>query len=364
MKLADLLVRYQEELECKYGAQLLPEQRRAIEAILKCRTSACGESLAVCPDCNRYHWHAHSCSHRSCPQCQNQTATQWLDRQRRKLLPVRYYLLTFTLPCQLRQTAYRNQKNVYDALFKASAETIREVASNPKYLGAEPGMTGVLHTHSRRLEIHPHTHFVITGGGIDSKQNLWVPGRRKYLFPSAILKKLFREKFLAELRNAGINYSKYLHNIDWVVNIKAAGRGEPALQYLSKYLYKGVIQERNIISDLDGQISFEYEENKTGRRLTRTLPAADFLFLILKHVLPKGFRRSRDYGFHHGNAKRKLQQLQLILKCEPPATNAAAHRPLPCPKCGTAMIIVPTSKERQVLRILQNRGSPAEVLIT
>lgn len=364
MKLADLFVRYREELERKYGALLLPEQRRAIEAILKCRTPACGESLAVCPDCNRYHWHAHSCSHRSCPQCQNQTATQWLDRQRQKLLPVRYYLLTFTLPSQLRHTAYRNQKKVYDALFKASSETIRDIASNPKHLGAEPGMTGVLHTHSRRLETHPHTHFVITGGGIDSKQNLWVPGRRKYLFPAAVLKRVFRGKFLEELRKAGIHYPKRLHNIDWVINVRAAGKGEPALQYLSKYLYKGVIQERNVLYDHDGHITFEYEEGKTGRRLTRTLPAADFLFLILKHVLPKGFRRSRDYGFHHGNAKRKLRTLQLLLKCCPPPLAEVVHRPLPCPRCGTAMIIVPPNRERQVLKGLRNKGSPKKELVT
>ncbi len=275
-----------------------------------------------------------------------------------KLLPVRYYLLTFTLPSQLRYKAYCNQKICYDALLKASVETIRSIAGDSRYLGADPGMTAVLHTHSRRFEIHPHVHIIMPGGGINRKEGIWIQGTQKYMFPKEVLKKLFREKYLACLREAGISYPHSLHEISWVTRIQAAGSGEPALKYLSKYLYRGIIQERNILSDTDGQITFEYVESKTKLRKTRTLPAADFLFLVLKHVLPKRFRRSRDYGFHHGNAKKTLAQIQLLLLHSPPIQLDPEPWKLICPSCGTEMSASPFRRSNEHTFIVRNRGSP------
>jgi hypothetical protein len=222
-------------------------------------------------------------------------------------------------------------------------------------------VTAVLHTHSRRMEIHPHIHIIMPGGGIDRKHGLWIQGSRKYLFPNYILKELFREKYLACLRDAGIPYPHHLHEIQWVVRIQAAGTGEPALKYLSKYLYRGVIQERNIISDIDGKITFEYEESETKQRKIRTLPAADFLFLILKHVLPKRFRRVRDYGFHHGNASKALHQIQLLLHHCPPIMPEPEPWKILCPVCGHPMIAVDLKKGRSptLIDVVRIRGSPA-----
>jgi hypothetical protein len=360
MKLADLFVRCRQELEDKYGSRILPEQRRAMESIVRCRNDGSATTLMVCPDCNTTFWHRHSCSHRSCPQCQHPSSTTWLNRQMSKLLPVRYYLLTFTLPSELRHKAYCHQIIFYEALFTAGIETVRSVAGNPIYLGAEPGMTAVLHTHSRRLEIHPHIHIIMRGGGLDRKKGLWIQGTRKYLFPKDVLKELFREKYLACLRDAGIQYPHHLHEMKWVIRIKAAGTGEPALKYLSKYLYRGVIQERNILSDTKGEITFEYEESATKSRKTRTMPAVDFLFLILKHVLPKRFRRSRDYGFLHGNARKSLHRIQLLLHCNPPQALEPEPWRVLCPSCGHKMIAVgfiPSVSQKSTYAV-RNRGSP------
>ena len=366
MKLAELFIRYRQELEDKYGSCLLPEQRRAMESIITCRTFGSATTLMVCPDCRKQYWHHHSCSHRNCPQCQNHSTTAWLNRQITKLLPIRYYLLTFTLPSQLRHPAYCHQKIFYNALFTASVGTIRAIAKNSRFLGAKPGMTAVLHTHSRRLEIHPHIHIIMPGGGIDEAESLWIQGRRNYLFPNTILKELFREKFLAGLRKAGISYPPTLHTIQWVVRIQSAGRGEPALKYLSRYLYRGVIQEQNLLDDTDGNITFEYEESATKLRKTRTLPAPDFLFLILKHVLPKRFRRIRDYGFHHGNAKKTLIRIQLILHHAPPILPEPEPWKVLCLSCGAVLIAVARfpATANNCTHVIRNRGSPMQAYRT
>ena len=166
MQLAELLRRYWAELEGKHALELLPEQRRAAECILKRHTEACGQTLLSCPWCGAEHAHSHSCAHRACPSCQNHSSTKWLQRQNAKLLPVRYYLLTLTVPAQFRGTVYRHQRLLYEASFQSVTETIRDVAGNARYLGAEPGMTTVLHTHSRSLQYHPHIHVILPVGGV------------------------------------------------------------------------------------------------------------------------------------------------------------------------------------------------------
>lgn len=363
MKLADLVSRYRSELESKYGSRLLPEQRQALDAITDCQTERSQSSLAVCPKCHKKHWHHHSCGNRSCPQCQNHLSTQWLDRQRVKLLPVPYYLVTFTIPSQLRTTVYSHQRLLYEALFTAAVATVQEVASNPRHLGAEPGITAVLHTNTRRLDYHPHIHLLIPAGGLDTKEQLWIPGKRDYLFPVAALRKLFRGKFLAVLRNNRLPYSKDMHAQDWCVNIRSAGFGEHALEYLSRYLYRGVISEDNIIAEINGKITFTYREGGTHIRKTRTLPAADFLYLILQHVLPKRFRRVRDFGFLHGNAKQKLRTIQLLLKAPIQILpTKPSKRAIPCPRCGTDMDILLTRKRKK--HNYYARGSPGKVKCT
>ena len=339
MQLASILDQYHDAFQAKYGSRLSPGHLRAIEAIRCCRTPEAGQLLVHCIDCGYATERPRSCGHRSCPQCQNHETSLWLDRQQAKLLPVAYFMVTFTLPYELRFLAWDNQTRVYDLLFACASTTLKDFGLNPKNLGADIGMTAVLHTHSRRLDYHPHVHVVVPGGGVDKAKKQWKNKKSKYLFNEFALAKVFRARFLEALTKAGINLPHAVPQ-KWVVNCTCAGKGLPALKYLSRYLYRGVIGENNIVSNQDGNITFKYVENRTGKTLHRTIKGQDFMWLVLQHVLPKGFRRVRDYGFLHGKAKKLLSLVQLVLQV---LIQACAPRPRPvfqCPVCQTPMKIL------------------------
>ena len=339
MRLASILDQYHHAFQAKYGSQLLPGHRRAIDAIGRCRTPASGQIFLQCPDCGHATRRLHSCGHRSCPQCQNHEASLWLDRQQAKLLPVAYFLVTFTLPYELRFLAFNNQKRVYNLMFVCASSTLKDFGANPKNLGAAIGMSAILHTHSRRLDYHPHIHFIVPGGGVDKERNQWKKKKDKYLFNQFALAKVFKARFLDALKNAGLCTPNPLP-IKWVVDCTHAGNGQPALKYLARYLYRGVISENNIVSNQDGKVTFKYVDSKTGKIDYRTAKGEDFLWLVLQHVLPKGFRRVRDYGFLHANAKILLSLVQLVLQV---LIESCAPRPRPafkCPKCQSPMRII------------------------
>jgi len=342
MELENIIHHYREPFEAKYSHCLLPSQRRALDAISRCRTPASGSVQVHCDACGNTEWHPCSCGHRSCPRCQNHETSQWLDRQREKLLPVDYFLVTFTIPSELRELTWYHQRPMYQALFKAAIQTLRNFGMNPKHLGADMGMTAVLHTHSRRLAYHPHIHVVVPGGGVDHKKRVWKQTRRNhYLFNAFALAKVFRGKLLHEIADASLQVPPDTPK-KWVVDCRFSGRGESALKYLSRYLYRGVISESNIISDSDGQVSFRYTDGETGEVRTKTLPGVEFLWRIIQHVLPRGFHRVRDYGFLHHKARKTLQLIQLILQvATQPAPKTRKERPpFHCSACGEPMVIV------------------------
>ncbi len=339
MRLASILDQYHNAFLAKYGSQLLPGHRRAIDAIGQCRTPQAGQLFVQCPNCHIGTWQPLSCGHRHCPQCQHHEASLWLDRQQAKLLPVEYFMVTFTLPFQLRSTAFNNQRLIYKLMFACISSTLKDFGANPKFLGADLGMTAVLHTHNRRLDYHPHVHVIVPGGGVNKARKQWIKKKDKYLFNEFALANVFRARFLLALKTAGLHRPDSLPR-NWVVDCTHVGKGLPALKYLSRYLYRGVIAEKNIVSNLNGQVTFNYVDSRSGKIKYRTLNGEDFLWLVLQHVLPKGFRRVRDFGFLHGNAKKLLALVQLVLQvliesCAPPT------RPVfKCPKCHTPMQIV------------------------
>jgi hypothetical protein len=338
MHLASILDQYHDAFQAKYGSRLLPSHLRAIEAIRRCRTPEAGQVLVQCMECGHATWRPRSCGHRSCPQCQNHETSLWLDRQQNKLLPVEYFMATFTLPYELRILAWNNQALVYDHLFACASSTLKDFGLNPKNLGADIGRTAVLHTHNRRLDYHPHIHVVVPGGGVDKSKKQWKKKKSKYLFNEFALAKVFRARFLEALTKAGLSVPDALPK-KWVVNCIRAGKGLPALKYLSRYLYRGVIAENNIVSNQDGNITFKYVESRTAKTFYRTVKGEEFLWLVLQHVLPKGFRRVRDYGFLHGNAKKLLSLVQLVLHV---LMQTCVSRPRPafkCPICQSPMKI-------------------------
>ena len=339
MEMVSIINQYYDTFIARHADTLLAGHLKALNAILRCRTPDSGEVYVKCTGCGQAQWQPLSCGHRSCPKCQNHVASQWIDRQQAKLLPVLYFMVTFTLPYELRSLAWHHQKVVYSIFFICVASTLKDFGLNPKNLGAEIGMTMVLHTHSRKLDHHPHMHVVVPGGGVDKRKRQWKKKKGKYLFNKKALAKVFRARFLAALNEVGLPIPKRVPK-EWIVDCSRVGKGITALKYLSRYLYRGVISEKNIVSNHNGQVTFKYIESKTGKTRYRTLKGEDFLRLILQHVLPKGFRRVRDYGFLHSNAKKLLSLVQLILHV---VIEVIKQRPRPvfkCSCCQSPMIIM------------------------
>lgn len=339
MELKTLINQYLPAYKLKYGKELHPAQIKTFKAMSRCRTAEAGELYVHCSQCSHSEWRPLSCGNRHCPRCQNHVTSRWIEKQQLKLLPVPYFMVTFTLPYELRSLAYRHQKTIYSLLFSCAVSTLKSFGLNNKELGAEIGTTMVLHTNSRQLNYHPHIHAVVPGGGIDRRLCQWKRVKTKYLFSYKALAKVFRARFLEGLIDAGL---KPPSNIPakWVVNCTEAGHGLSALKYLSRYLYRGVISEKNIISNQNGHVCFSYIESKTGMTKYRTVKGEDFLHLLALHVLPSGFRRVRDYGFLHANAKRVRSLVQLILKVTISPVRMQPRPAYKCSCCKANMVIL------------------------
>ena len=283
----------------------------------------------------------------------------WLDRQLKALVPATYFLVTFTLPAQLRALAWSHQRVVYEALMRCAWDTLKTFSLNDPKLAGTPGALAVLHTHNRQLGFHPHVHVCMPAAAFASKDRLWrtkvelgkTPGAREparggYLFNHKALGKVFAAKLKAALTQAGLPLPAHLSAqlpAQWVVDCKAVGDGQAALRYLGRYLYRGVISERDILRCKDGQVTYRWRDAKSGQPASRTLPGADFLWLLLQHVLPKGLQRARNFGFLHHNSRRALHLLQL-LHLRPSAAQAQAaplvSRPVWRCACGGVMVIL------------------------
>lgn len=278
-------------------------------------------------------------------------------------------MVTFTLPKELRALAWQQQRTLYSLMTRCSWETLKTFTQNDPQLKGNAGAISVLHTHSRRLDYHPHVHCVIPAAAIDTEKRLWRTKRGKkgqdknqtgYLFNHKALAKVFRAKLLEAITQEGLELparydpqgggecrnrrERVSVPENWVVDVKSVGSGDKALVYLGRYLYKGVIQEKDIIAYRDGQVTFRCQDSKTKKMQTRTLPGAKFLWLILRHVLPKGFRRTRNFGFLHPNSKRLIGLLQYLLGVNPNQILAWLRKrpPIKCRCCGGAMSIVKT----------------------
>ena len=347
IRLSSIIETFQADLLAQYQSSLLPSHHHALAALRDCRTSASPAMLAQCADCAHRTLVPHSCGHRSCPHCQHHESQQWLERQLKRQVPGTYFLLTFTLPTPLRALAWSQQRTVYDMMIQCVWHTVRSFSLNDKQLQGTPGAIAVLHTHSRRLDYHPHVHLVMPAAAIDANKRLWrtkkSKTKRRYLFNHKALAKVFRAKLLAAITREGFAWP-LRYPQDWVVDCKCVGNGNKALLYLGRYLYRGVIQEKDILACDNGQVTFRYKNAKTKRTETRTVSGAKFVWLILQHVLPKGFRRTRNFGFLHPNSKRLIALLQYLLGLDPTRALARINsRPrLVCPCCGGHMNILTT----------------------
>ena len=329
MEVNNILERYLTRFKTKYAKTTTANQWSALNAMLGCRTEQYGEITLACYPCEWSGRVFQSCGHRACNKCQHDTATQWLARQQNKLLPVKYFMTTFTIPYQLRRLAKANQSLFYTLMFKSAVATLKQFAKNDKELNCELGMTGVLHTHSRQLNYHPHIHFIVPAGGLNKKRNEWRKRKGNYLFKEQNLAKVYRAILLKALKQHGLRLP-YKLPPKWIVDCEHVGQGLPALKYLSRYLYRGVISNKNIVADDGINVTFNYTDSTTRQIKTRKLAGEDFIALLLQHTLPKGFRRARDFGFLHGNAKKVLRLVQYLLKMTLPRFKKPKK---PCFKC-------------------------------
>jgi hypothetical protein len=352
-------------------------QLKVMSAIESCRTAALGGHVARCEKCSHIHIAYNSCRNRHCPKCQGAAAKQWLAEREAELLPVPYYHVVFTLPAQISDIAYQNKAAIYDILFKAAAETLITIATDPKHLGARIGLTSVLHTWGSALTHHPHVHIIVPGGGISLDGKRWVSCRPGFFLPVRVLSRLFRRLFLEKLmaaheagaltffgtraplakRKAFAAFLTPLRRIEWVVYSKRPFGGPQAvLAYLSRYTHRVAISNGRLIAFDEVGVTFKWKDYRaTGRERAKvmTLAADEFIRRFLIHVLPTGFHRIRHYGlFASGKRAENIARARQLLNSPAPQTEARdpdaaqadepptlAH---PCPCCGGRMIIIET----------------------
>ncbi|WP_164675377.1 IS91 family transposase, partial [Vibrio rhodolitus] len=290
-----------------------------------------------------------SCGHRHCPQCQHRTTSDWLLRQKRKLLPVPYFMVTFTLPAQLRALAYSQPKVLYHMMFSVASSVLKSFAQREHQ--GELGFTAVLHTHSRQRNLHPHLHIIVAGGRYEASKQVWHKSHPRYLFNAMALAKVWRARMLTAIRQHPQLWLPKSIPTKWVVDCRCVGKGQPVLEYLSRYLYRGVLPDKDIIRFEENSVTFRYQDSQAQQWQKRTLPTLKFLMLILQHVLPKGLQRVRDYGFLRGQNRQTLIRIQLLLLrlfCTPmalePTMKSKATRLCPC--CQHEMICVGITRPR------------------
>jgi hypothetical protein len=337
-RIASIYQRYRERFQAAHGKQTTPEQWSALNALSGCHTPQYGTLSLACQDCQGQQCRYRSCGHRFCNQCQQHSTQLWLGRQTQKLLPVDYFLVTFTLPYELRAVTQAHGSTILPLLMQCAASTLKRFGMNKAGLAAQLGITAVLHTHTRRLDYHPHVHLLVPGGGVNAARRQWCKLTGQYLFNGIALGKVFRGTFLHALSQTGLSIPATPGK--WVAQCEHVGKGQETLQYLSRYLYRGVISQNNITHDDGHNITFRYQDGKTKRFETRTLPGEEFIALLLQHVLPKGLHRSRDYGFLHGNAKRLLKVVQWVLRVALPDLAQPAKAQFLCPHCKGRMLVI------------------------
>jgi hypothetical protein len=358
---------------------------KVLNAILYCRTSGLGGHVDACSRCGYQAISYNSCRNRHCPKCQANARDRWLDARCRDLLPTRYVHVVFTLPHQLAPLALQNKREIYGLLFRASAETLLEVASNPKHLGAEIGFFSILHTWNQQLLHHPHVHCVVPAGGLSADHGRWIPAANNFFLPVKVLSRVFRGKFVAGLRtlHAGNKLGfhgklttlqspkafsamlRTLFRTDWVVYSKRPfGGAEHALHYLGCYTHRIAISNHRLVSLAEGRITFRWRDSahKNKKRLM-SLTVEEFLRRFLLHVLPRRFVRIRYFGFFAHRHRAELvplcfELLPTAASLPRPACGPAPSRPMwQCPKCGGSMVLL----ERLTPLQLRLRSPPAHV---
>ena len=298
----------------RYGESMPANHKKAIHAICNCGTALFGQHSFECDQCGESHYADGSCGNRHCPTCQAGKSDEWLKKQIQKALPVNYFMVTFTVPQELRRLIRSNQKACYSALFKAASSALKKLAKDPRFVGCDTaGFTGILHTWTRQLEYHPHVHFIVPGGGIDKAGTEWKASSAAFFVHAKPLSKIYRAKFVELLKKEGLNVPPCVWDPDWVVDCRHVGNGKAALKYLSQYVFRVAIAPSRIIRVANGEVWFKYQRSGEKKWLTCKLRIFEFMRRYLQHVLPHGFTKVRHYGFLAPNARVGLEKIRELI---------------------------------------------------
>jgi hypothetical protein len=357
-EMADVLQRYGRESLDRFGQDLLPSHRRAMEAIMHCRTAAFGGHLLPCDHCGQEHDVYHACRNRSCPTCHRHDTEVWLAERRQELLPVPDFHVVLTLPQELRALVRRHQKDLYDMLLRAAAQALMTLAADPHDVGGLMGVLCVLHTWTRTLAYDPHVHGLVPAGGVAADRTAWRPARTSSLVPVHALAKILRGRFLDLLRQErpDLPIPASVWTKGWVVSCKPTVQGpEKVLNDLGHDVHRIALTNSRMLSIADGHVCVRDQDSQDQRWQTMTLPAHECIRRFLQQVLPQGFHNVRSYGLWSPVHRPLLHQLQLWLAGHTPDPPSAPPAPAsqrtdawcpplqagqPCPSCGQGLLVV------------------------
>jgi hypothetical protein len=347
LEVADIFRLHGPAYRAKFSARILPSHLRAMQDIEQCRTASLGGQLYYCAQCHQQRYSYHSCKNRHCPKCQNEQANEWLQEQKDLLLPTHHFLVTFTLPAELRALARSHQKTIYNLLFRASAAALLQLARDPRFVGARLGMVGVLHTWTRQLLYHPHVHYIVTGGGLTDDCH-WRAARKNFLVPVKALSPIFRAKFRDQLKKSALfaAVAARVWRKDWVVHSEAVGSGEQAFKYLAPYIFRVALSNNRLRNLHDGQVTFAYKESATDQLKRCTVTAEEFIRRFLQHVLPNRFIKVRYYGLLSPAHRQLLLKARPLLSATTTKLKLQAVKTtqplalLSCPHCGGPLTLL------------------------
>jgi hypothetical protein len=331
------------DYRAQFASRMLPSHLRPMQDIEQCRTAALGGQLYFCTRCQEQRYSYHSCKNRHCPKCQHEQANQWLKEQQSLRLPVTHFLVTFTLPEELRAVARSNQKTIYNLLFRASSQALLQLAHDPRFVGARLGMVGVLHTWTRQLLYHPHVHYIVTGGGL-SEDGRWRSSRPDFLVPQTPLAIIFRAKLRDALKKIGLfaSVERRVWKKRWVVDCEAVGTGEAAFKYLAPYIFRVAISNNRLRKLENGHVTFVYKDAATEQVKHCTLSAQEFIRRFLQHVLPPHFIKVRYYGLLSPAQRQLLQKARQLLPTTSKLKSEETTSPpaLLCPHCRQPLTLL------------------------
>jgi hypothetical protein len=347
LEVAEIFRLHGPQYRAQFGERMLPSHLRAMQDIEQCRTESLGGQVYFCQKCDQQRYTYHSCKNRHCPKCQNEQANVWLKKQQGLLLPVTHFLVTFTLPDELRAVARSNQKKIYNLLFRASSAALLQLAQDPRFVGGRIGMVGVLHTWTRQLLYHPHVHYIVTGGGLCAA-GCWRSSRKDFLVPVKALSRIFRAKFRDALKPTQLfaqvparGWQK-----DWVVHSEPVGSGQAAFKYLAPYIFRVAISNQRLAKLQHGQVTFSYKESATDQPKHCSISAPEFIRRFLQHVLPNRFIKVRYYGLLSPAHRQLLQIARQLLsaflrKLKPDHVKTTELLTLlSCPHCGGPLTLL------------------------